>query len=203
MPRSSPEMSGSGLGSRLVCAPLEGMTSTTKALAPVAALALTLTLGAAPSGADPTGPDRVGSTTALDRAPAAARLAPKKWEKRVLKLTNKQRKKHDCRTLKMKKPLRKAARKHSKRMAAAGNLSHQLPGEPGLGNRVTAAGYRNWRGVAENIAYGYPTPKSMVKAWMDSPGHRQNILNCDYRHLGVGVTLEGGTPWATQDFGHK
>lgn len=136
-------------------------------------------------------------------ARAASSLKPGAWQKRILKQTNKHRKKHGCKKLKNNKKLRKAARKHSKRMAKSRTLSHQLPGEPPLGTRITRAGYRNWRGVAENIAYGYGSPKAMVKAWMKSPGHRKNILNCRYRHLGVGVILKGGVPWATQNFGHK
>lgn len=145
---------------------------------------------------------QVGETPG-QAARAASSLKPAAWQKRILKQTNKHRKKHGCRKLKANKKLRKAARRHSKRMARAGTLSHQLPGEAPLGKRITRAGYRNWRGVAENIAYGYATPKSMVRAWMNSSGHRKNILNCRYRHLGVGVVLKGGVPWATQNFGHK
>ncbi|WP_235735486.1 CAP domain-containing protein [Nocardioides alcanivorans] len=134
---------------------------------------------------------------------AAAPLANGKWEKKILKQTNKHRKKNGCKALKANNKLRKAARKHTKLMAASKQLSHQLPGEATLGKRITQAGYRNWRAVAENIAYGYANPKAMVKAWMNSPGHRKNILNCSYRHLGVGVKVQNGVPWATQDFGRK
>ncbi len=168
------------------------------ALAVVVTAAAPVAHGASPSD------DRAAVTRSVaERAPAAQQLSRKKWEKKILKLTNKQRVKHDCKPLKRHNKLRKAARKHTNRMVAAGTLSHQLPGEPDLGKRVTVAGYRNWRGIAENIAYGYPTPKSMVTAWMKSRGHRENILNCSYRHLGVGVKVKAGTPWATQDFGHK
>lgn len=150
-------------------------------------------------------PGHADVETAANRlaARAAVSLKPAAWQKRILKQTNKHRAKHGCKKLKAPKKLRKAARKHSKRMAKAGRLSHQLPGEPPLGTRITRAGYRNWRGVAENIAYGYATPRAMVKAWMKSPGHRKNILTCRYRHLGVGVVLKRGVPWATQNFGHK
>lgn len=176
-------------------------------LSALSALTLACVLGVTAPAANGMASAGDSRTTALSLggqpAVAAKRLAPTAWEKKILKLTNKQRVKHSCRPLKQNGKLRKAAVKHSKLMAAADTLSHQLPGEASLGNRITAAGYRNWRGVAENIAYGYPTPKSMVTAWMNSPGHRRNILNCTYRDLGVGVKLKDGIPWATQDFGRK
>lgn len=65
------------------------------------------------------------------------------------------------------------------------------------------AGYRSWRKVAENIAVGYATPASVVKAWISSPGHRRNILDCSLRHIGVGVVLRGLVLWWTQDFGRR
>ncbi|HZG04932.1 MAG TPA: CAP domain-containing protein, partial [Streptomyces sp.] len=43
--------------------------------------------------------------------------------------------------------------------------------------------------------------QSVMDAWMDSPGHRANILNCDYRTLGVGAHFAEGGPWWTQNFG--
>lgn len=142
--------------------------------------------------------------SAVATSPAAKVSAGEaKWERKILTLTNRKRAAHDCKPLTLQKNLRKAARKHSDKMAAANTLSHQLPGEPSLGTRITRAGYTNWRAVAENVAYGYPSPASMMKAWMNSPGHRKNILNCSYRHLGVGVTVKSGVPWATQNFGRK
>lgn len=145
--------------------------------------------------------------TSMAATPAAhsAKATPvvKSVEARVLKLTNIERKKRGCKPLKTNKNLRKAARKHSKKMARANKMSHQLPGEKTLGKRITAAGYKNWRMVGENVAYGYPSAKSVVTAWMNSPGHRRNILNCSYRHLGVGVVNSNGVYWYTQNFGRK
>jgi uncharacterized protein YkwD len=66
---------------------------------------------------------------------------------------------------------------------------------------VTNAGYR-WSAVAENIAMGYPDPAAVMTGWMNSPGHRTNILNCQYRQLGVGVAASAkGARYWTQDFG--
>ncbi len=58
--------------------------------------------------------------------------------------------------------------------------------------------------VGENIAKGYPSPEAVMKAWMNSPGHRRNILNCDFEALGVGVIRgSNGRLFWTQDFGGR
>lgn len=54
----------------------------------------------------------------------------------------------------------------------------------------------------ENIARGQADAAAVMQAWMNSPGHRANILNCDFKTLGVGVHLGSGGPWWTQDFGY-
>ncbi|MBO3740117.1 CAP domain-containing protein, partial [Actinoplanes flavus] len=56
---------------------------------------------------------------------------------------------------------------------------------------------------SENIAYGYRTATDVVTGWMNSPGHRANILNCKSKTVGVGVAYAtDGTPYYTQDFGY-
>jgi uncharacterized protein YkwD len=54
---------------------------------------------------------------------------------------------------------------------------------------------------AENIAYGQPDAAAVMDAWMNSPGHRANILDCSLTRLGVGVAEGAGGPWWTQLFG--
>lgn len=130
-----------------------------------------------------------------------ARALQPDLEERVLELTNKQRAAHGCRALKASKPLRRAARRHTAAMAEAGQMSHQLPGEDKFSTRITRAGYRGWSLVAENIARGFSSPESVMSAWMNSPSHRKNILNCRLRELGVGVVLRDDQLWWTQDFG--
>ena len=96
--------------------------------------------------------------------------------------------------------LHKAAQKHSDLQAEKNSMSHQLPGEASMGDRVTAQGYR-WGGVAENVAAGYGTPAAVMDGWMNSSGHKANILNCGYKHIGVGVKKSAkGTLYWTQNF---
>ncbi|HET6831256.1 MAG TPA: CAP domain-containing protein [Solirubrobacterales bacterium] len=145
-----------------------------------------------------------------------AKLSDKRASKAVLCLINKQRRNHHLRPLKRHRAQTKAARAHNRRMVRRRCFSHRCPGEPDLTGRLTKTGYLpcscSW-GIAENIAFGSGgagTPRSIVDAWMHSAGHRANILNGSYRHIGVGVT--SGTPAAgrqrdaatyTTDFGYK
>lgn len=145
----------------------------------------------------------VSVVVALAAPAAAGDVKPRQLERRVVELTNERRADHGCADVRLRAPIRKAARRHSARMAREDLFEHQLPGEPGLGARLNRAGYRGWDYAAENIAVGYLTARSVVRAWMRSPGHRANILDCGLEHIGVGVVDDGGIVWWTQDFGRK
>ena len=94
-----------------------------------------------------------------------------------------------------------AATRHTSRMADQRELSHRLSGEADLASRITAAGYRNWRMLAENLAWGQASPRAVLRAWVHSPGHRANLDNCRLRDIGIGVEIRSGRPWVTADFG--
>jgi uncharacterized protein YkwD len=70
-------------------------------------------------------------------------------------------------------------------MAWADAISHNGLGHTSLGWRVTQSGFKWWI-VAENVAAGQPTVAAVMRAWMESPGHRRNILDPRLTHLGVG-----------------
>jgi uncharacterized protein YkwD len=91
-----------------------------------------------------------------------------------------------------------AARKHAVLMLNEGDLSHQFDGEPSLATRVSEVGVR-FTHVGENVAFG-PEPASMQAGWMESPGHRANILGASFNALGVGVLEEDGRLYAVEDF---
>lgn len=67
-------------------------------------------------------------------------------------------------------------------------------------DRMSDAGYK-FSAAAENIAMGQQTPAAVMDAWMNSPGHKANILNCDYTEMGLGYAVGNGSPYWTQDFG--
>jgi uncharacterized protein YkwD len=82
-------------------------------------------------------------------------------------------------------------------MANQNYFSHTSKDGRTFDQRIKAAGYP--RPGGENIAKGQRTAESVMKAWMDSPGHRRNIENCDFKAIGVGLDTRGFV-W-TQNFG--
>ncbi|MWA02844.1 sigma-70 family RNA polymerase sigma factor [Actinomadura sp. LD22] len=127
--------------------------------------------------------------------PAEKKAKPSTVEQQVVDLVNRNRAKAGCRPLRVSPALHKAAQAHTEDMASRHVLDH---GDPGA--RITAAGFR-WSAWAENIAQGQASPPSVVTAWMNSQGHRANILNCRLTMIGVGFVRGSGGPWWTQDFG--
>jgi uncharacterized protein YkwD len=83
--------------------------------------------------------------------------------------------------------------------------SDQFTHGTNFAGRISAAGYV-WRAAGENIATGYSTPRTVVRAWMASAGHCQNILNPTYRNVGTGISPHPVRGWSnalgtwTQDF---
>jgi uncharacterized protein YkwD len=121
-------------------------------------------------------------------------------EDEVARLTNIARREQGCGPLRIDERLRKAARGHSGDMAAKGYFDHTSADGRSPWDRIKATGY-NSSMLAENIARGQATPDAVVKGWLNSPGHRANIMNCKLKAIGVGVHFGTGGPWWTQDFG--
>jgi stress response protein SCP2 len=119
----------------------------------------------------------------------------------VVRLTNAERTARGLRALGTDDRLARAAYAHSADMAARRFFAHECPSGTQAWDRAVAAGY-TYRMVAENIAAGQRTPAEVVEGWMNSPGHRANILNGELTQIGVGFAPGGeyGTYW-TQVFG--
>jgi len=110
---------------------------------------------------------------------------PTTFADRVIELVNQQRANNGCPALTKNIALTNAAQAHSTDMALDDFFSHTGSDGSSPGARATRAGY-SWSAIGENIAAGYATPESVVQGWMNSSGHRANILNCGYRDTGVG-----------------
>jgi uncharacterized protein YkwD len=165
---------------------------------PTAAAGRTAPTGAATGGVPPTGerPPVPAAPPASADVPSPADAA----EVAVLTLVNQARARINCAALSVDPRLAGAARAHSADMANRDYFAHDTPEGVNVGTRVTNAGYR-WSAVGENIAKGQPDAAAVMLAWLNSPGHRANILNCRYTNIGIGLAFQDGTPLWTQDFG--
>jgi hypothetical protein len=91
-----------------------------------------------------------------------------------------------------------AARKHCERMVAEGPIAHRYDGEPDLSERASVAG-AHFGLIEENIAVG-SYPAQIHEGWMNSPGHRKNLLNPAVDHVGIAVIESHGSLYAVTDF---
>ncbi|GLX21504.1 MULTISPECIES: CAP domain-containing protein [Streptomyces] len=142
-------------------------------------------------------PVEASAAPAAPAAPQAAGALPEAQAK-VLELVNQARAAAGCPALTVNEKLTKAAQDHSADMAAHRNMSHTGSDGSDPGGRITRAGYQ-WRTYGENVAYGYSSPEQVMEGWMNSPGHKRNILDCSYKEIGIGLA-QPGQYW-TQDFG--
>jgi uncharacterized protein YkwD len=157
-----------------------------------AAIVALPTLAATPAFAAPSGP----------RAPQPTTAVMAQYEAEVVKLTNAHRTAKGCPALRVDNRLVTAARAHSTDMVSRRFFSHTGSNGSTFVTRSVAAGYPQRGAASENIAWGYRTPKEVVSGWMNSSGHRTNILNCSSIAVGVGVSYNAnGAPYWTQDFG--
>jgi uncharacterized protein YkwD len=160
---------------------------------PLAAALLTvaLTLPVAAAQASPA-PDSIASS-----APRTAKVHMRShaWEAKVVALTNARRRAHGVKPLTMATCPHRFAAPWARHLAKTHQLVHHLPLNP-LFNCV-----RHPHEAGENIAEGYESARSVVRAWMSDKGHRDNILNPAFRRIAVaGARLGQGPTYAVQDF---
>jgi uncharacterized YkwD family protein len=144
----------------------------------------------------PTQPQAQEQQAQPQAKPAAETGELSQYEQKVVELTNQERAKQGLPALEVDAELSKVAKEKSRDMQANNYFSHDSPtyGSPfdmmkQFGVEYSAAG--------ENIAMGQPTPEEVVQAWMNSDGHRKNILSSNYTHIGVGY-VENGHYWTQQ-----
>lgn len=152
---------------------------------------------APPAQTEPQQPAEPSAEPAATPAPSDS-AAPSGAVAEVLALVNKERAAVGCPALTVNEKLTKAAQAHSEDMAAHSNMSHTGSDGSDPGTRITRAGYQ-WSTYAENVAYGYDTAAKVMEGWMNSPGHKRNILDCNVKEIGIGLA-QPGQYW-TQDFG--
>ncbi|MGY1435490.1 sigma-70 family RNA polymerase sigma factor [Streptomyces reniochalinae] len=173
-----------------------GASPSASPTAPSASPSRTAEKSAKPRSSTP--PSRPG-TRPSTRTPASTPRGP---SQEVAALVNEERAKKGCGPVRTNSELDAAAAGHSADMAARDFFDHTNPDGADPGARITAAGYR-WSTYGENIAKGQTSPEQVMKSWMDSPGHRANILNCSFKEMGLGLRQGQGGPWWTQAFGAR
>lgn len=115
---------------------------------------------------------------------------------KVIQLANTHRRNAGRRALGTLAPVSRAALKHSADQAAMQRMTHVGSDGSNAGTRLRREGYV-WRAWGENVAAGQPTAAAVVKAWMNSPGHRANILSPNFAHIGVSAGKRNGRVYWT------
>ncbi|MEU7904654.1 CAP domain-containing protein [Actinoplanes sp. NPDC049118] len=121
-------------------------------------------------------------------------------QQRALDMVNQYRRRAGCDDVTVDRRLILAANRHAADMARRGYFAHEDTRGDRAGERVEDAGYR-WRRFGENIARGQESVYEVVEGWMDSPAHRENILDCGLHQVGLGLAFAGDrTSYWVQDF---
>ncbi|GAA0628094.1 hypothetical protein GCM10009547_34650 [Sporichthya brevicatena] len=118
--------------------------------------------------------------------------------KEIVAAVNAARAKQGCKPVKVAPKLTAAAQRHADDMARTTLFSHTSADGRSWIARIRKTGFKKPGG--ENIARGYPSTERVMTGWLNSPGHRANILNCRFRAIGVGHNATGN--YWVQDFGY-
>lgn len=120
----------------------------------------------------------------------------------MLTMVNKERSNHGVKALRLSEILNKAAQTQSDDQARRRRMGHDGSDGSSVWNRCKRAGYPTER-CGENVAWNYKDETHVMKGWMDSPGHRKNILSPDYLEFGSAVAVDSSNaPYHTQVFGN-
>ncbi|KUP06151.1 hypothetical protein Q75_09455 [Bacillus coahuilensis p1.1.43] len=133
----------------------------------------------------------IEENTSIENSEAATSINA--FEEKVIELTNVERAKYGLTELQLDESLSEVARAKSLDMQQNNYFSHTSPRYGSPFDMMKQFGVE-YRSAGENIAMGQQTPEEVVKAWMNSEGHRQNILSENYTHIGVGY-VEDGNYW--------
>ena len=146
----------------------------------------------------PTGPDAPRDSSATEPTVSASPTA-----QAIFDLTNEERRRAGLPVLRANARLMEAARLQAEQMAQLQQIDHVLPDAryPAPPDRLAAAGYR-WQAYGENLAAGQRTAAIAVSDWMDSSGHRANIVHTSFTELGTAFTRDAnGRAYYVQVFG--
>ena len=122
-------------------------------------------------------------------------------ERHLFDAANRERRDQGLPTLKWNGPLAAAARAHAKEMTRHDEVSHRLPGEPGLPSRAARAGaHFTW--LSENVVKARSAAEAHTQ-FIKSPAHRANLLDRDMNLIGIGAVEHGGQWFVVEDFAQR
>lgn len=130
-------------------------------------------------------------------------LAQSDFQAQLLQLLNAERQKIGAPPLRISSQLAQAAQRHADDMANNNFLSHEGSDGSTMESRIQETGYA-FSAIAENVAGGQPTPESVIQTWLNSSGHRRNMLNPEYTEIGIGYATNSSSQYThywTQVFG--
>ncbi len=153
------------------------------------------TTPAAPSAQPAEKPDEPATQPATQPQPAASDAEA--YENEVIRLVNIERANYGLSPLAKRDDATAAARIRAKEIVQA--FSHTRPNGTSCFTVCKELGI-SYRSAGENIAYGYRTPQQVIEGWMNSEGHRKNILSASFTSIGVGCYRQGGTLYWSQLF---
>jgi uncharacterized protein YkwD len=177
--------------------PITPTNTATRTITPTLMFTPTHTYTASPTNtqqSSPPPPPTATDTPAPTAPPSCDPSGNGSFESALIELINQERQSHGLGTLSSQSQLTTAARNHSADMACNSFFSHTGSDGSLPWDRVTALGY-SYSAIAENIFAGSSSAQTAFDAWMNSPGHRDNMLNPDYTEIGVGYRY-----WATSPY---
>ncbi|MDE7094578.1 MAG: hypothetical protein K2O52_06680, partial [Oscillospiraceae bacterium] len=134
---------------------------------------------------------------AFAKESASANISLQDYANEVVSLVNQERAKQGLNALQVIPALNNAATKRSQELVTL--FSHTRPDGSNCATVLNEFGV-TWKTTGENIAYGYATPEDVMTGWMNSSGHRANILSENFDSIGIGVVSENGVLYWTQVF---
>jgi uncharacterized protein YkwD len=188
-----------GTSSSEACAGSTSTTTTTPAKTTASPAAQTTTT---PTYTTKTPASTTKTPTSTTKTPASTTTGTS-MQAQMLAAVNAERAKVGVAALCTNSKLQSSAQGHSSDMASNNYMSHTGSDKSTMATRITAKGYK-YTAIAENVAAGQVDVTAVVKAWMNSSGHRKNLLNAKYTHFGMGYAYSTSTTYKhywTQDFG--
>ena len=145
----------------------------------------------------PTNPGNSGNSNSGSTNSGSTTTSSSQYAQKVVDLVNAERAKEGLSPVSVNTKLENAAQTRAQEIVTS--FSHTRPNGSSFGTAIKAAGV-SYNACGENIAYGQKSPEAVMNAWMNSSGHRANIMNPNFKYIGVGYYQTNGVNYWVQEF---